>query len=172
VNAGQTRRSSLLSTYLMGGILNINPYYPRTPGQYTRTEVTKNWLGSSVTSVTDKLLANTNETMHVDIRYRCFSKFANQLGTNDMGKFDPEGLLEFQKPYKAADGRVGADGAPAKSPGMVWTCAAKKDAANKPLCLTESILTPYEKFLLAIYDQDPALKPRESVWKAVVGGEG
>lgn len=156
---GQTTRSGLLMTKLSGGAMSINPYYPRQPMYYHATKVTNTLLGPQ-TEVTKTLLQNTNETIHPAVRYRRFCKYNRTLGTNDTGAYDPEALKGWTPPNAQPDGRIGA--APvASQPKLKWT--------KGNLTLPESTLGKWERFLLALYDQDADLVDRESVWKAVLG---
>ena len=168
---GQTTRSSIVMTKLMGGMTNVNPYYPRQPKNYHRSEVTKNLLGYAQTVVGKDLLVNTNETIHPAVRYRHYCANEGTLGTNDGGAYEPEVLAAWKAPSIQADGRIGA---PSKSPEsgaapLAWQKPPADPAKDKTLFMEESELGIYDKLFLYLYDQDEGLKDRPSVWKQVLG---
>ena len=159
----QTTRSSLAMTKVSDGFFNANPYYPRQPMNYHTQEVTKTLLGSSQTVTTRTMLKNTNEIIHPAVRYRQFCANGGTLGTNDTGAYNPEALSGWTPPKKQPDGRIGATPEISQSP-LVWT----KDTLKLP----ESTMGTWERFLLALYNQNADLQSRKpTVWKDVLGAE-
>ena len=121
----------------------------RTPGEYPK-------------------LQNTNETMHPVVRYRHFCKNQGQLGADDKTAYSPTSLNGWNWPLAQKDGRIGAGERTTSVGPLKYT----KVGANKNnLQIPESPMGKYELQLLALYDQDPALrKPEGSVWEKVLGG--
>ncbi|KAL8766373.1 MAG: hypothetical protein Q9209_006843 [Squamulea sp. 1 TL-2023] len=116
----------------------------RTPGEY-------------------KGLKNTNETMHPAVRYRRFSKHQGQLGAEDGTAFDPSALNGWTWPSAQKDGKIGA--------GQPTTISGPLKYTKGNLQIPESPMGKYEKQLLALYDEDPALVARDgSIWEKVLGG--
>ena len=121
----------------------------RTPGEYPN-------------------LQNTNETMHPVIRYRHFCRNQGQLGADDKTAYNPRSLDSWTWPLAQNNGRIGAGQRTTSIGPLKYT---KVGANNDNLQIPESPMGKFELQLLALYDQDPALKKAEgSVWETVLGG--
>ncbi|KAL8783074.1 MAG: hypothetical protein Q9213_004886 [Squamulea squamosa] len=117
----------------------------RTPGEY-------------------KGLKNTNETMHPAVRYRHFCKNQGQLGADDSTAFNPSALNGWTWPSAQKDGKIGE--------GPLTTTSGPLKYTKGNLQIPESPMGKYEKQLLALFDEDPALVARDgSIWEKVLGGK-
>ncbi|KAL8831519.1 MAG: hypothetical protein Q9191_000828 [Dirinaria sp. TL-2023a] len=168
---GEGRSRTLEDDKLSGGGEKL-----RTPAMIRRPVLhPATWLASAYIAQDGEPLQNTNETFHPVVRYRHFSKNQDKLGAHDAGPYDPKNLTaDWTWPAAQSDGRIGAPadkGVAAGADGvMKWQ---RKGYKGETITVTESPMGKFEKWLLALYDQDPVLQTRDgSVWKKVLGGNG
>ena len=102
-------------------------------------------------------LLNTNETFHPVIRYRHFCRNHERLGATDKLDFAPKNMTDWTWPLACKDGRIGAGEPIASDEPMVFS--RLKDGTK--IELQESPMGKYEKWYLAMYDQDPGFHKRD-----------
>ena len=147
----------------------------RTPLMYCHPEKQSSWLPWKNVSLAQgsKFLENTNETFHPSLRYRHYCNHQEKLGANDQGPYKTKSIDGWTWPAKQPNGRIGSN-EPSTSAGVFKFSRSKGKGKKETVTVRESSLGDYEKLLLAIYDQDPALRHKydESIWKEVIGDSG
>ena len=115
-------------------------------------------------------LEKTNETFHPLLRYRHYCSNEKTLGAQDHKSYETKSLDGWTWPTEQLDGRIGSKRSSASTSSFTYT----KNKGKETVKVQESRMGYYEQLLLAIYDQDPALREayEGSIWKKVLGGEG
>ncbi|KAL9610827.1 MAG: hypothetical protein Q9167_004496 [Letrouitia subvulpina] len=144
----------------------------RRPLTYCQPEfVPDGYVYSAYIRESKNLLRNTNETFHPVVRYRHFSDNSaklGKLGADDQGPYNPKAMNDWKWPSAQKDGRIGAASAGKSDP---KSFEYSRRIQNKTVTVQESPMGWYEMLVLAMYDQDPALRRRDgSIWTKVLGG--
>ncbi|KAL8791840.1 MAG: hypothetical protein Q9195_005576 [Heterodermia aff. obscurata] len=165
---GEGRIKDLCSLMYMGG-------KTRTPMMYCQPEEASGWLpwnwkGSGLAQGS-KFLENTNETFHASVRYRHYCG-RQGTGVEGQGQYETKSMDGWTWPAGQLDGRIGRERSPTSTNSFEYSRSKGKETVT----VKESPMGHYEKLLLAIYDQDPALREQYgskkkgySIWKEVLG---